>query len=479
MQTTAPDTLEALRDDAGRVLPEAARDLVKVYGVSGTVHSGGKVVKPWDRFTWRDWCYQAEEMKLDPQVMQAATVRMAAPLGGVPRLELPQLTDPAERELSKRIAAFVSENLGLDGQPGTLQSPLSEYLAESMWFLHYGAYVMEVRADYHPRTGQLVPVQLEGRAPISIDRWGDFDHLGPMTQLAQGDLPRRPEPIPGRRLMVWTRGKVGTDWTGLGLARSAWSAWARRKRLQDIRQVGCEQRGSLPPQVMQDPQVIASSGLEESKITTLVNDQVQNLVRYQSGAQAALASVKGVTEVLWSGADNFDPAKILAAEDAEVNEIHAAYGTNYLRFGVSGNAGNRSLGEVHSDMLRRFAIEDAEQLCAPFNGAWRDGGGLIGAMVEWNFGRVDPRILPRLYMAGLETDRLADQMAMLSALTGSWLTPSKLDEPVVREKLGLPQLPDGQLLGDADRLLAAMGPAALPGAALLARMNRTQGVNRG
>lgn len=453
-----------LDSDVGDVAAEnrsvaVLRELALVYGRSGVEHSGGKVIQPWNKFTWREWACQADLMTLDPQVMQAFGTVQGAALA--PRWEA-VCADPDD-PLAVRLAEAVREVWGLEGYPGLMDRSFSEQMADASWFLHYGAFPMEVRWAYDIRTGWDIPADLEPRIPSSIERWGEADQLGPITQIMRGDG-RRPEPIPGKKAILFTLGKMGTDWTGRGKARAAWSAWKRRNELQDARQVGCNRLGVLPPVIQTSLEAVKAleerGAMPPSTYTTLVQQQADNLRRLQSGNDAVLASIAGVTDINWGTADNFDPAKILAAEASETDEIHAAYGTLFLRMGVNGE-GNRSLGEVHMDLLRRSAVTYAAIMADALNGPWRAGGGLVGAFVELNFGKVDPRLLPRLIPTGLEADVLAEALGALPGLiTAGLLTPDGGVEAAIRNVLNLQPLADDAERTPEQRASAGMAPAA-------------------
>ncbi len=69
------------------------------------------------------------------------------------------------------------------------------------------------------------------------------------------------------------------------------------------------------------------------------------------------------------------------------------------------------------NLLRRAAKRYAAIIAATLNGPWRDGGGLVGAIIDLNFGAdVDPRLYPKLVPTGLEPNALAEALGSLPAL---------------------------------------------------------------
>ena len=446
-------------------LPDEHRALTGVRGRSGTQHSGGKVVRDWDVLTYRERAFQLSKMLLEGQVQLALGTRLAHVKAAVWEVRCPVDGDP----LAEQAAQFVREVLGLQGEPGLMQRPFDAYMAEAAYCTHFGSWVQEVVwADHYTAEGTLwhIPLDLQSRIPASIERWGDADQLGPITQVTRGEG-RPPEPMPGLKVLVYTKDRMGTDWTGNGCGRAAWSAWRRMCELVDVRQIGSQARGILPPVVSYDPTVLAAAGIEASVRDQILQNLRADLLNIQAGQPGVLTTVAGIG-IDWGTSSNFDPAAITAAISAEIDEIHAAYGTGHLRMGLAGNTGNRSLGEVSTDTLRRSAVEDVEALAEAVNGAWRPGGGLLGAMMALNFPGLPPHMHPRLVATGLEPDALAEALGQLPALaSGGVLTLGNADEDRVRGVLGLDLLPESDYRSPIER--AASGG---PGGAVLGAMAR-------
>ena len=87
-------------------------------------------------------------------------------------------------------------------------------------------------------------------------------------------------------------------------------------------------------------------------------------------------------------------------------------------------------------------------------------------MIKFNFGYIDQSKLPRLVHTGLDTDHLAESLAMLPTLVQSGvLTPTDSDEQVLRDLFGLNELPEDSKRSSFER---AASNSKSSGAALLA-----------
>lgn len=438
MDATSPSIEQAGHDPAAR-FAALVEQLGGVRGTSGVEHSGGRPRRRWDQFDPHQWALIADQMAIDPQVSLASGVVFSEVLGATPKIVKGTTGRPEDEPLAERLAEFAREVFGVEDRAGLTRRPLDAWMKDIVWSLYYGSLPFEVEWDPRdPRTGHTIPVDLHPRIPSSIERWGDGDRFGPVTQrLVSGAPP--PKPMAGRKLLLFSVGQLGTDYLGRGLARAAWSAYQRRRDLQDYRQIGCSRLGLTPPKVRQDPAVIANQPrLTETLVAELVQKQVDNVCAVQAGGNTCLVEIAGVTDVNFGTSDGFDPTKLMAAERLEVEEIYAAFGVLFLALGINGE-GNRSLGEVHMNLLRRAAVRYAELIAATFNGAWRDGGGLIGALIELNFGPVDPRLLPKLVLTGLEPNALAEALGTLPGLADKgYLTPEDNVEDAIRTALDLP-----------------------------------------
>lgn len=427
-------------------------------GNTGVRHSGGAPVRPWDVLSPREWAAEADKMTLDPQVMLAIGVVFSEVLGAQWEVRAPVSGDAARDAVSAELAEHIREVFGLEGQPGLMDRPFDAILSDIVWFTYYGSMPFEVVWEpLDRRSGYSIPIDLEPRLPSSIVSWGEGSQIGPIEQMPIWGEPC--EPIAGRKALVFTLGKVGSDHLGRGLARAAWSSSVRKARLKDVMQIAFERLGQTPPFVKYDPEAVADADLGETSHSDLISSQAQNVAKVMAGDGTVAVQIKGIAEIDWGAQDGFDGSKIIQAVADETDEIHAAMGTLFLRLGINGE-GNRSLGEVHMGLLRRSAARYASIVASTLNGVWRAGGGLVGALCELNYGVTDARLLPVLVPTGLEPVALLEALPQLPALrTAGLLTPQDSDEAAIRTALDLPVLDEER--STKERMDSAdFGPAA-------------------
>jgi phage gp29-like protein len=151
------------------------------------------------------------------------------------------------------------------------------------------------------------------------------------------------------------------------------------------------------------------------------------------------------------------------------NQISQAFLAQFANLGIT-DTGSRSVGEVHLSVFRRAAINLCDIVAGAVSGVDRRGGGSIGRLIRWNYGAVDPSKLPRLSHSGLDTDDLAESLAMLPQLvTSGLLTPDDELERAIRERLGAGDLPEEAQRSSVERSASAVGVKALAEAAIKAR----------
>jgi hypothetical protein len=408
-------------------------------GVSGTRHSGGQVRRDWDRIEWREGVHLASQMLLHPDVSRSLATRMS-------QMTRAQWTVRPAIEgdvVAESYARLVRECLGTDGEPGMLETPWEGVVAEAAQYVHFGAYLFEVIWSYSASRGIWYPCGIEGREPQSIDRWGDGEELGPVTQRVLGYSSRRPEPMPGDKVLLFTRGRRGTDWTGLGLYRAALRPYEQLTALEAALVSGTQRSGVLPPSIeVASPSAMANAGVDASTSQRMVSDLRDAVLRYLSGDAAVLVEMQDVARVRWQ-TDGFDPARAVTLMQYLRTQIAAAYGVEHMMLGQT-ETGARSVGEVHAGISRGQAVEDVEAIAATINGRWRPGGGLVGAIVCANVPKPDLCRLPTLWHAGLEPDRLAESLGSLPGLVQAGiLTPDDGLETATRGILDAPPLAEG------------------------------------
>jgi phage gp29-like protein len=153
------------------------------------------------------------------------------------------------------------------------------------------------------------------------------------------------------------------------------------------------------------------------------------------------------------------------------NQISQAFLAQFANLGIT-DTGSRSVGEVHLSVFRRAAINLCDIVASAVSGVDRRGAGTIGRLIRWNYGTVDPSKLPRLVHTGLDTDDLAESLAMLPQLvTSGLLTPDDELERAIRERLGAGDLPEEAQRSALERTASAGNVASLAEAAIRRRKN--------
>ena len=455
--------------------PERLTALEGVKGVVGTDWRGGRPVKPRDPLSDpRTWGQMAEEMLRDSRVSLATQVRLM----GVRAAGLTVEPSPNRSPLSGIYAETVRRILGLDGEPGKLRRPFGAIWDEAAWSVYFGAYPMEVIWSYDPETRIVHPVDIEARIPSSIDRWGDGDELGPLTQRVTG-FTRQPEPIPARKLLAFTVSMLGSDWGGYGVARAMHAPWQQRTQEQDLMMVGLKRAGLRPPEVRYDPNAI---GGDAATVERLVNQAVELAARVYAGEQVVTVGVMSggtaALETIWH-TDDYDPSRVLQAIDQANRDIYAAAGVEHLVLGLQRDtSGNRSLGELGGGVLQQLQVRDADGMVQCLNGAWRPGGGLVGAIIEMAHADYDPGCLPTIRHTGLEVDAMGELLPLAPSLvTAGLLVPDLTMRDRIRALVDAPQL-DPEQEDAAWSEHAARQMQAAPGGGMFTALRRRQEAQR-
>lgn len=351
----------------------------------------------------------------------------------------------------RRLADFANDVWGLDGRPGMMLAPWEQQLTYLLEYAPLGyRYAEEMYAYKH---GLWILSRYEDRDPQAHLRWGsDPERIGPVEQSPVDG--RTPSAIPGDKLLLLTRNRVGTDWEGEGLFRAARFDYEAKKLLKKIRVVGHE-RYAKPPMLIdvlrQAAQDAGFGHLIESVDGDAVSEGpwIRNAKTAARGLRSQQESVLIQNEFVRFGqldTGGYNPTSLRDDIESHNLEILAAFGLGFLRMGLAGNSGNRSLGEVHRDFFLRQAANLLDEVAGAVSGPAREGGGTIGRLAEWNFGVRDARMLPRLRHYGLTVDPLLEMLEPLERLArvgGFTFTDEVEDQIRSRARLGE--------LADADR----------------------------
>ena len=414
-------------------------------GISGTQLSGGKITgkERNPKLTGINWIREAEDMlQTDPVVRRSwhmlRQTLLSASWRFVPGVE----NDPTAEELAR----FANECFGFDGYAGQMSVSWEDQLSYLWEFVPFGYRYAEEIYKVGPDSKGKIRVWLDyfaDREPSAHNMWlsQDGQHLDGVLQNVVG-YTYTPEPIPANKLLLLTLNRTGSNFEGVGMLRPVWWWWRTKQRVSNLMCVGLERWAIPTPKVKVDRSQAEQQGLTDADLSAMIDDAADQAQAFLATEQSYLVESPviqfdsyGMTPNLYSQG----PLEIIKECD---NQISQAFLAQFANLGIT-DSGARSVGEVHLSVFRRAAINLCDIVASQISGTDRRGGGTIGRLVRWNYGYIDPSKLPKLTHTGLDTDDLADSLAMLPGLVQSGLlTPDNELERAIRERLGAGDLPE-------------------------------------
>ena len=428
-------------------------------GISGTQLSGGVIAKESNaQLTGLNWVQEAEEMlRTDPIVRRSWHMLRQTLLSASWRFE-PGVEGDL---LAEELARYANECWGLDGHAGQMVTSWEDQLSYLFEFVPVGyRYAEEVYRVGPDSTGK-VRVWLShyaDREPSAHSRWlsRDDQHLDGVMQNVVGGG-KVPEPIPANKLLLLTLNRTGSNFEGVGMLRPVWWWWRTKQRVSNLMCVGLDRWAVPTPKVVVDRAVAEQIGLTDGDIDAMIDDAEAQAQAFISAEQSYLVENSAVKFDTYAAAPNLyadGPINIITKCDSQ---IAAAFLAQFADLGNT-ETGARSVGEIHLSVFRRAAINLCDLVAAQVSGVDRRGGGTIGRLIRWNYGAVDPSKLPRLTHTGLDTDDLAESLAMLPGLVQAGLvTPDDELERIIRAKLGAGDLPEDAQRSPLTRVATAGG----------------------
>lgn len=445
-------------------------------GISGTMLSGG-MISGYERnasLTGLNWVREAEDMlRTDPVVRRSWHMLRQTLLSATWRFESTDDLDPVSNELAR----YANEAFGLDGYAGQMSLSWEEQLSYLLEFVPLGYRYAEEIYRVGPDCNGKVKVWLDlyaDREPSAHLRWlsRDNQQLDGVQQQVVG-IGKVPEPIPANKLLLLTLNRTGSNFEGVGMLRPVWWWWRTKQKVSNLMCVGVDRWAVPTPRVKVDRSVAEMQGLSDADINAMIDDAEAQAQAFLSAEQAYLIDNPVVSFDQYAAAPNLyaqGPLDIIKECD---NQISTAFLAQFANLGIT-DTGSRSVGEVHLSVFRRAAINLCDIVASAVSGVDRRGGGTIGRLIRWNYGTVDPSRLPRLVHSGLDTDDLAESLAMLPQLvTSGLLTPDDELERAIRTRLGAGELPEEAQRSALERTTAANSGnvAALAEAAIRRRRN--------
>lgn len=447
----------------------------KTRGITGTFLSGG-MISGYERnaqLTGLNWVREAEDMlRTDPVVRRSWHMLRQTLLSASWRFESADELDPVANELAR----YANEAYGFDGYSGQMSISWEEQLSYLLEFIplgyRYAEEVYKVGPDENGKARVWLDLYAD-REPSAHLRWLSRDNqkLDGVQQMVVG-VGKVPEPIPSNKLLLLTLNRTGSNFEGSGMLRPVWWWWRTKQKVSNLMCVGVDRWAVPTPRVKVDRSVAELHGLTDSDINAMIDEAEAQAQAFLSAEQSYLIENPVVSFDQYASSPNLyasGPLDIIKECD---NQISTAFLAQFANLGIS-NTGARSVGEIHLSVFRRAAINLCDIVSSAVSGVDRRGGGTIGRLIRWNYGPMDPSKLPRLVHTGLDTDDLAESLAMLPQLvTSGLLTPDDELERAIRERLGAGDLPEEAQRSAVERTVSASsGIAALTEAAMRRRRN--------
>ena len=203
-----------------------------------------------------------------------------------------------------------------------------------------------------------------------------------------------------------------------------------------------------------DREVAERSGFTDGQLSEMINEAVRQAQSYIAQEQSYLVENTAVKFSAFGSQAGFNPDGALKVIQECDNQISQAFMAQFLNLGIS-DTGARSVGEVHLSVFRRACINFLDLVASAISGQDRAGGGTIGRLINFNYGKIESSKLPRLVHTGLDNDELTDALNSLPALVSSQLlTPDDNLERAIRQRIGAGELPIEAVRTSQDRQVA-------------------------
>ena len=428
--------------------PPLRQPLAGERGHSGVKRSAGRILgetNPSLRgWRWAETVYNAlrqcpeaaQDWSVRKQICLSARFRWVSPKGGT--------------LASARMADHLNEAFGFDGRRGRMCESWEAVMGRLWDFIPYGYRYAEV--VWKEQAGKVWIDRLADRPPQAHDRWlvaEDGRSLAGALQRSVSGQPA-PEPIPAEKMFHLVRSQIGDNWEGEGLIRPA-ERWIRlAAHLFDALAVGADRWAIPMPRVKADYQAALDQGYGEGQLQAELDDKRTEAAALVGHEESYVVDTPAVSWDVYGG--DLDPSAIISALDECDAQIAKAFGTQFLRLGVS-DTGARHVGEVHRDILIGACVNDLDYVAGEVERQ------LAAPLLWWNFGLEpgDPRA-PRLEHTGVEVNRLGDLLPHIPALTAAGhITPhAVLEEALLR--LGGVEIPPEALARPAEERLEATHP---------------------
>lgn len=438
-------------------------------GVSGTRMAGGRIsgYELNRDLTGSQWVATAEEMtRTDPAAQGVVDATVQTLMSETWEWQPASDDDGQPDAHSQQASSFLNEAFGLASKRPRMTGGWEAAQQAIYRYIPVGyRYLEEI---YRIEDGRVWLDHYADREPSAHAEWVTDPTTGDLSAVEQYDwqsgLKRRAKPIPASKLVLFTRGRTGDNFEGVGLCRPMYVWWQLKRHAYDLLAIGTERYAVGTPLVKTNRELLRTNGYSDADIDQLVNTAKAQAKAYISHEQGYLATVEGIALEIF-GDNAFDPARLLSVIDKCDEQMHGAGMLGFLRLGIN-DTGSRSVGEVSESFFRRAAVNHNDYVAQVVT------GGTAARLLRWNFPSLPKRLHPRLVHEGLlDSPLVANSAAIGQGVRDGLLTWTDQDEADYRRANKLRPLPKGMQRTALDRT-ASRDPAAALAAVMAERSTR-------
>lgn len=349
----------------------------------------------------------------------------------------PAPDDPDGPAAAEARADFGRWQLGMEGKDGRLDLSFDGLVQLLLTKLKYGAHGAELVWALPPK-GRLLEtwrdadgdehlvIPLDQLAPrFASTVYEITSENGRIKELCQ-DVPGA-QPIPGGKLAWFVNEREGAGWFGASMLRPVYGGWKAKVILLKLGLIAYDRWAVKVPSIWHP----AGKEKQAAEVGRTLRSHERSYATFV-GPRPTATSEGGNWDISFEGGDIHDPIDFLRYCDQQI----AMAGLQHFSSLGTTESGHRALGEVLAGMyymtLQALAEEMAEDLRRQ----------VLRRVWDVNFGAKIP--VPRMTVSKIEPDDLLTLSKVFANLASANLFFT--DEGAsgdIREKLNLPDLPDG------------------------------------
>jgi hypothetical protein len=315
---------------------------------------------------------------------------------------------------SEIFAEFIRGAFGLEGRTGYITPGWDSQISKLLLHEDNGYGYFETNFEEHK--GSIYLKDFAHRLPVAHGRWlrdGD-EFLGVQQKSRFGG--GYGAVIPSSKLLLLTRELQGSDWEGRGTLDSCRFDYEVMHHAMKMLAIALEQWAVNTPTMEYSQKEIMDNLIKGdlTKVEAIIKKGAESIEDYVFREGTSLIAPKGVTYSTLID-KVFKPDGIVKVLETLALRVQYAFLVQFLGLG-SGSTGARSVGDTLLGFFKSSAQKTLDLIADAIGGPARAGGGVIGRLIEYNYGEVDPRKLPRLVAKGLNITPLAQSLAILPQL---------------------------------------------------------------